>query len=50
MKRKLLFLLMSLWCTWLSTHTFAQARQSVTVNLNQATAEQVLNPLRGADI
>ncbi len=39
---------MSLWCTWLSTHTFAQARQSVTVNLNQATAEQVLNTLRGS--
>lgn len=48
MKKKLLFLLVGLWCSWSGAQASFQAQQRISLNLRQATAEQVLNNLKGS--
>ncbi len=48
MKRKLLFLLVTLWCSWAGAEASVYAQRRITINLSQATAEQVLNTLKGS--
>ncbi len=46
MKKKLLFLFFSLWCIWSGVNAQAMGQQRVTLDLHQASAQQMLNALR----